>query len=203
MSVVDYFLHSLIKHLQKTQKAREKKKKKKSRASKSLRKIKKPKSPRRSLVAGRRAPIKRKKGVLRRLAKRVLKKPSTAKKRKPASRKSPIHSKAKAKKVKRVKKAKKAVKKVFKIKNVSNEVCIGEVTHFFSRIQVIVLKMNSGKLLVGDRIHVLGRKTDFSQKVKSLQIESVDVKSARKGQLVGLKISKKAKPGDQVFRLTV
>jgi len=199
MSVIDYLLHSLIKRLQKVQKLREKRKKKKNRILKSLRKIKKFKSARRSRISGKSTSIKRKKRTPGRSAKRIIKKPSKVTKKKPASRKSPARSRANAKKVKR---AKKALKKVSEIKIASNEVCVGEVTHFFSRIQVIVLKMNSGNLLVGDRIRISGHKTDFIQKVKSLQIESVDVKSARKGQLVGLKVSKKAKPGDQVFKLT-
>jgi hypothetical protein len=37
--------------------------------------------------------------------------------------------------------------------------------------------------------------------VESLQIESEDVKVAPKGQLVGLKVIKPAKPGDKVFKL--
>jgi len=199
MSIIDYLLHSLIKRLQKVQNFREKRKKKKSRTLKSLRKIKKSKSAKRSRISGKSASLKRKKRAPGRSAKRIFKKPIKVTKRKPNSRKSPARSRAKMKKVR---KAKKALKKVSKIKNASNEVSVGEVTHFFSRIQVIVLKMNSGNLLVGDRIRISGRKTDFIQKVKSLQIESVDVKSARKGQIVGLKVSKKAKPGDQVFKLT-
>lgn len=199
MSVIDYLLHSLIKRLQKVQKLREKRKKKKTHALKSLRKIKKFKSARRPRISGKSASVQKKKRASGRSAKRIFKKPSKVTKKKPTSRESPARSRAKAKKVRKVEKA---LKKVSEIKIVSNEVCIGEVTHFFSRIQVIVLKMNSGNLLVGDRIRISGHKTDFIQKVKSLQIESVDVKSARKGQLVGLKVGKKAKPGDQVFKLT-
>lgn len=80
------------------------------------------------------------------------------------------------------------------------EVRIGEITHFFSRIQVVVLQITAGTLSVGDNIHVQGKNTDFSQAVESLQIESVDVRSAHKGQLVGLKVRKKAKPGDKVYK---
>jgi len=197
MSVVDYFLNSLIKRLQKTQKTRKKIKKKKHRAAQASRKTKKTKLPKRSFLVGKCKQIKRKKRTSGRPAKRILQKPSKAKKKKAPSRKSLARPKTKPKKTKRI------VKKVPKIKNGSNETCIGEVTHFFSNIQVVVLKMNSGKLLVGDQIHIVGRTTDFVQKVKSLQIESVNVKSAKKGQLVGLKAAKKAKPGDQVFKRAI
>lgn len=102
---------------------------------------------------------------------------------------------------KKKKTAKKVPARRKKEKGESKEVCIGEITHYFSRIQVVVLKMTQGRLLVGENIHIKGKKTDFVQKVQSLQIESVDVKSANKGQLAGLKVSKKATPGDKVLKL--
>lgn len=79
------------------------------------------------------------------------------------------------------------------------EELVGEITHYFSRISVVVIKLKA-KIKVGDQIHIVGRKTDFTQRVNSLQIESVDVKEAKKGQLVGLKVMKEPSPGDRVFR---
>ena len=78
---------------------------------------------------------------------------------------------------------------------------LGEITHFFSRIKVVVIKIEKGKLQVGDRIHIKGGSTDFKQEVKSIQIESVDVKAAKKGDDFGLKVDKKARVGDKVYRL--
>ena len=78
---------------------------------------------------------------------------------------------------------------------------LGEITHFFSRIQVVVVKISKGEIAIGDRLHIKGKTTDFIQKVKSLQIESVDVKKVRRGQLVGLKVDRQAKPGDKVFKV--
>lgn len=78
---------------------------------------------------------------------------------------------------------------------------VGEVTHFFSKIQVVVVRMDKGNLRVGDRIQVKGRKTDLVQRVASMQVESVDVKVARRGQLIGLKVEKAADVGDKVYRL--
>ena len=80
-------------------------------------------------------------------------------------------------------------------------VLTGEITHYFSKISVVVVKMTHGTLSVGNRIHIQGKGADFTQKVDSLQIESRDVKIAPKGQLVGLKVIKPAKPGDKVFKL--
>lgn len=78
---------------------------------------------------------------------------------------------------------------------------IGEITHYFSRIGVCVVKINSGTIAVGDKLQIKGATTKFIQLVRSLQIESVDVKIAHKGDLVGLKADKKARAGDLVYKV--
>ena len=78
---------------------------------------------------------------------------------------------------------------------------IGEVTHFFSRIGVCVIKITRGEIHVGDQIEIKGHTTHFTQKVQSLQIENSEVKTARPGQLVGLKINKKARTNDRVYKV--
>lgn len=79
---------------------------------------------------------------------------------------------------------------------------IGEVTHYFSKINVIVLRVNGVPINIGDKINIKGSSTDYIQKVSSLQIESIDVKSAKKGQLVGLKVLKPSQVGDKVYKLS-
>ena len=80
-------------------------------------------------------------------------------------------------------------------------VLVGQITHFFSRIQVGVVKMSGRDLKLGDRVLVSGKKTNFTQAVKSLQIESVDVPQVHRGQLVGLKLDQTAKEGDKIFKV--
>ncbi len=96
---------------------------------------------------------------------------------------------------------KSAVLKKLEVKDKPEGELVGEITHYFSRIQVIVIKMLKGTLRVGDDILIQGKATKFRQKIKSLQIESVDVKAVRKGELAGLKVSKKAKEGDKVYKI--
>ena len=80
-------------------------------------------------------------------------------------------------------------------------VIVGEITHFFSRIRVVVIKITNGSLSVGERILIKGQRASFVQVVESIQIESVDVKQAHKGQIIGLKVKKKAFEGDKVYKL--
>ncbi len=81
-----------------------------------------------------------------------------------------------------------------------NLTLVGEITHYFDRIKVCVVKINAGAVLIGDRLSMIGPKTKFVQKVWSMQIESQDVKVARKGQSIGLKVEKLVAVGDKVYK---
>ncbi|HTZ41668.1 MAG TPA: translation elongation factor-like protein [Candidatus Omnitrophota bacterium] len=80
----------------------------------------------------------------------------------------------------------------------SNEKEIGEVSTFFTHVGVIAIKL-SGALSVGDKIHVMGHTTNFTQKVSSMQIEGRKVEKAKKGEHVGIKVTERARPNDKVF----
>ena len=93
-----------------------------------------------------------------------------------------------------------------KNKNVSSKIQplpppIGEITHFFAKIQVVVVKIGKGTIAVGDKVRIHGKSTNFTQTVRSMQIESVDVRSARSGQLIGLKVERAARVGDKLYKL--
>ena len=77
---------------------------------------------------------------------------------------------------------------------------MGEITHYFDRIKVAVLKINAGTVLIGDRLTIVSGKIKFVQKIWSMQIESQDVKVAKKGQLIGIKVDKPVVPGDIVYK---
>ncbi len=77
---------------------------------------------------------------------------------------------------------------------------VGVITHYFDRIKVCVVKLTQGTILIGDKLTILGGKTKFVQKVWSMQIESEDVKVAKKGQLIGLKVDKLVAVGDKVYK---
>ena len=130
--------------------------------------------------------------------------------RKPSSRK-PARKKTKKVSARKKSPPKKGVKPrskprpkpVFKVNPVPavKETEVAGITHFFPKISVCVFKMTKGEVKAGDKVRVKGNSTDFVQTVKSIQIESVDVKSARRGQLVGIKVDRPARPGDKVYRI--
>lgn len=101
------------------------------------------------------------------------------------------------KKIVKKKVAKKA-KISAKAKKEDGEKEIGEISTFFSHVGVIAVKLLA-PLAVGDKIHVKGFTTDFTQKVSSMQIENAKVEKAKKGDHVGIKVGEKARPNDKVF----
>ena len=97
---------------------------------------------------------------------------------------------------------KKATVKTVKPKAVLDPalVRVGTITHYFERIKVCVVKVTKGSVLIGDRLTIAAKGGTFGQKVWSMQIESRDVKVAKKGQLIGLKVDKPVAAGDQVYK---
>ena len=76
---------------------------------------------------------------------------------------------------------------------------IGEIAHFFTNINVAVIKL-SGTIKIGDKISIEGATTNIQQKVDSMQIDHKDVKEAKKGKSIGMKIKDRAREGDKVFK---
>ena len=79
------------------------------------------------------------------------------------------------------------------------EIRVGKVTHYYNHISVAVLEL-TGELKVGDTIHILGRITDFEQRVGSMEIEHQKVNSVGPGTEVALKVIDFVRKGDVVFK---
>lgn len=76
---------------------------------------------------------------------------------------------------------------------------IGMVTHYFSNISVAVVKLEAGRLRVGDTIHVRGHTTDFAQRIDSLQVDHAPVQEVGPRDDFGLKVRDHAREGDVVY----
>ncbi|KPV62209.1 MAG: hypothetical protein AOA65_1980 [Candidatus Bathyarchaeota archaeon BA1] len=77
---------------------------------------------------------------------------------------------------------------------------VGKVTHFFSKISVAVVELKA-PLSVGDKIRIQGPTTNFEQTVQSMQIEHKDVKTAKAGQSIGLKVNDRVREKDTVYKI--
>jgi putative protease len=78
------------------------------------------------------------------------------------------------------------------------EIKIGTVFDYFSKIRVIAARLNDA-LRIGDKIRVKGETTDFEQTVDSIQIDNKEVTEACAGEDVGIKVIEKARKNDKIF----
>jgi putative protease len=77
---------------------------------------------------------------------------------------------------------------------------VGKVTHYFTKIGVAVIELE-GTMKVGDEISIEGATTNVVQKVDSMQIEHKNVKEAKKGESIGMKVADRVREGDLVFKV--
>jgi len=79
---------------------------------------------------------------------------------------------------------------------------VGEVTHYYDKIQVAVVKLVSGDLKVGDKVKLTDTTgEEFEQEIKSMQIEHAKIEIAKKGDEFGLKVDKSVKDKSAVVKV--
>ena len=76
---------------------------------------------------------------------------------------------------------------------------IGKITHFYGHIGVAIVKFNQ-KVPAGTELYFKGATTDFKEIAKSMQYNHVSITAAPKGKQIGIKVKKKVRQGDLVYR---
>lgn len=79
------------------------------------------------------------------------------------------------------------------------ESAIGTVTHYFSHLSVAAVALEQ-PLRVGERIHIRGHTTDFTQAVDSMQVDHQPVEQAGPGDDVALAVSEHVRDHDKIYR---
>ncbi|HUS52303.1 MAG TPA: translation elongation factor-like protein [Candidatus Bathyarchaeia archaeon] len=78
---------------------------------------------------------------------------------------------------------------------------VGRVTHYYDKISVAVIDV-LGTIAVGDKVKIKGRDQEFEQVLESMQVEHESVKTAKKGDTIGLKVDQPVKKGDEIFKIS-
>ncbi len=78
---------------------------------------------------------------------------------------------------------------------------IGKVEKYFSHIPAAVIEITADGLKIGDTIAIRGHTTNFEQKIESMQIEMDKIEEASAGQVVGIQVEDRARPGDKVYKI--
>jgi putative protease len=78
---------------------------------------------------------------------------------------------------------------------------IGKILHYLPKIQVGILKLNSGNLKLGDEVFIIGNKTGLLRvRIESMQIHKKPIQIVNKGQLVGIKLPF-CRENDEVYKI--
>lgn len=75
---------------------------------------------------------------------------------------------------------------------------LGEVVHYFNKIKVAVVKLDSG-IKIGDQVRLHGATTDFTQEVGSMQVEHAQVTEGKAGDEVAIQVKERVRRGDQLL----
>mgnify|MGYP001559148146 CR=1 FL=1 len=82
-----------------------------------------------------------------------------------------------------------------------NQFHIGKVIHYYSSLEVGIIRIEHGALEVGDTIYFQGITTRFQQKVTSIEFEHRKVKRVGPGYDIGLRVATRVREGDDVYVL--
>lgn len=78
---------------------------------------------------------------------------------------------------------------------------IGKILHYYPKINVGLLKINTGKLKIGDEIIILGKTTGIAKsKVETMEINHRQIKEAKKSDLIGIKLPF-CRKGDDLYKV--
>jgi translation initiation factor IF-2 len=78
---------------------------------------------------------------------------------------------------------------------------IGEVVHYYDKIQVAAIHLTKGTLKAGETIRIVGHGNDVQQMVASMQVEHEAVAEAKSGDDIGIKVDGPVHEHDKVFKV--
>jgi putative protease len=78
---------------------------------------------------------------------------------------------------------------------------IGEVVKFFAKPCVAAIKMTDGEVKIGDTIKITGHTTNITNMLESMEVNNQKVEKAVVGDFIGIKVSDRVRPGDEVFKV--
>jgi putative protease len=78
---------------------------------------------------------------------------------------------------------------------------VGVVVKFFAKPSVAALKITKGSIKNGDILKYKGHTTDFTEEVKSMEIDNQSVDEATVGDIIGIKVEERVREKDTVYKV--
>jgi len=80
---------------------------------------------------------------------------------------------------------------------------IGKISHYYPKINVGLLKLNTGSLKTNDEIIIIGKTTGvIKTKIKSMEMSHKQINEAKKGNEIGIKLPF-CRKGDEVYKIII
>ncbi len=78
---------------------------------------------------------------------------------------------------------------------------VGVIVKFFAKPSVAAIEITKGTIKKGDILKYKGHTSDFTEEVKSMQIDNQPVDEAKVGDMIGVKVEERAREKDIVYKV--
>ncbi len=82
---------------------------------------------------------------------------------------------------------------------ISNSEAIGVVKEYFRKPGVAAVQILQGRVKIGDNVRFRGYTTDFTQEIRSIQMNHKDIPEAGQGDFVGILVADRVRENDHMF----
>ena len=78
---------------------------------------------------------------------------------------------------------------------------VGVIVKFFAKPSVAAIEVTKGSIKTGDTLMYKGHTTDFTEEVKSMEMDNQTVDEAKPGDMIGVKVGERVREKDIVFKV--
>ena len=78
---------------------------------------------------------------------------------------------------------------------------VGVIVKFFAKPSVAAIEITRGSIKRGDVLKYKGHTTDFTEEVKSMEIDNQPVDEATVGDMIGVKVEERVREKDKVYKV--
>ena len=78
---------------------------------------------------------------------------------------------------------------------------VGVIVKFFAKPGVAAIEVTKGSIKNGDTLKYKGHTTDFTEEVKSMEMDNQTVDEAKPGDMIGVKVGERVREKDIVFKV--
>ena len=78
---------------------------------------------------------------------------------------------------------------------------VGVIVKYFTKPSVAAIEIKNGSIKIGDTLRYKGHTTDFTEEVKSMEVDNKPVEEASAGDLIGIKVMDRVRENDTVYKV--